>query len=62
MLVGTLGGIAGLAIEGTLYTLTGSHSQAITWMGLALVIPPIVIALLLPETATRELEDIAPER
>jgi MFS family permease len=61
-IVGTLGGIAGLALEGTLYTLTGSHSAAITWMASALVIPPIVIALFLPETATRELEDIAPER
>ncbi len=61
-LVGTLGGIAGLAIEGTLYTLTGSHSQAITWMAVALIIPPIVISLFLPETASRELEDIAPER
>jgi predicted MFS family arabinose efflux permease len=62
MLVGTLGGIAGLAIEGTLYTWTGSHSEAITWMALALIIPPIVVTLLLPETASRELEEIAPER
>lgn len=62
MIVGTLGGIAGLAIEGTLYTWTGSHAAAITWMASALVIPPLVIAFFLPETATRELEEIAPER
>jgi hypothetical protein len=61
-LLGTLGAIAGLAIEGTLYEMTGSHAAAITWMCAALVIPPLGIAFLLPETATRELEDIAPER
>ncbi len=62
MVVGTLGAIAGLALEGTLYELTGSHAAAISWMSLALILPPLVIGFLLPETATRELEDIAPER
>ena len=62
MLVGTMGGIAGLAIEGSLYELAGSHALAITWMAPVLVVPPLVIAFFLPETATRELEEIAPER
>ena len=61
-LLGTVGAIAGLALEGTLYEITGSHAAAITWMSLALLIPPVVTGFMLPETATRELEDIAPER
>ncbi|MCP3983877.1 MAG: MFS transporter, partial [bacterium] len=61
-IVGTVGGIAGLALEGTLYQITGSHAAAITLMIPALGITPIVILLFLPETATRELEDISPER
>jgi MFS family permease len=61
-IVGTLGGIAGLALEGTLYQITGSHAAAITLMIPALAVTPIVIFAFLPETATRELEDISPER
>ena len=61
MAVGTLGGVLGLAIEGTLYTMAGSHAAAITWMTPALAISPLVVLFLLPETASRELEDIAPE-
>ena len=60
--VGILGGVLGLALEGTLYELTGSHSAAITLMIPVLAIPPLVIFAFLPESATRELEDIAPER
>jgi putative MFS transporter len=62
MVVGTLGGIAGLALEGTLYELTGSHAGAITAMLPVLVLPPLVVVLLLPETARRELEEVSPER
>ena len=62
MVVGTLGGIAGLALEGTLYQLTGSHTAAITLMMPALVLPPIAIWLFLPETAQQDLESISPER
>ena len=60
--VGVLGGVLGLALEGTLYELTGSHSAAITLMIPVMAIPPLVIFAFLPETATRELEEIAPER
>jgi putative MFS transporter len=57
---GTTGGSAGLWLEGTLYPLAGSHASAITWMlGIAWV-APLVVLLFLPETARRELEDIAP--
>jgi MFS family permease len=62
MIVGVLGGIAGLALEGTLYQIAGSHAAAITLMIPPLLITPVVIFAFLPETATRELEDISPER
>ena len=61
MLIDTLGGIAGLSIEGYLYELAGSHALAITWMSPVLLIPPLAVVFLLPETASRELEDISPE-
>jgi hypothetical protein len=38
------------------------HAAAITWMLLAAPIAPLVVALWLPETASRELEEIAPDR
>jgi putative MFS transporter len=61
VVVGTLGGAIGLWLEGWLYTMTGSHAAAITWMLLAMPIAPLVVALFLPESANRELEDISPE-
>ena len=60
--VGTLAAVAGLALEGPLYEIMGSHALAITAMTPVLVLPPLLIAFLLPETASRELEDISPER
>jgi len=58
----TLGAAAGLGVEGRLYVLTGSHAAAITCMLIVAPIAPFVIALCLPETASRELEEISPER
>jgi MFS family permease len=58
----TLAGALGLWLESLLYPLAGSHAVAITWMLPALVIPLLVIALRVPETSARELEQIAPER
>jgi putative MFS transporter len=58
----TLGGAAGLGLEGSLYLHAGSHAAAITWMLAAAPIAPLVIALFLPETASQELEEISPER
>jgi putative MFS transporter len=54
----TCGAATGLALEGILFKLTGTHGAAITWMLLPLVIVPIALAAL-PETAERELEEIA---
>jgi putative MFS transporter len=58
--VGTVGGALGLLLESLLYPLTGSHSGAITWMLALAWIAPLVVLLLLPETARRELEEISP--
>lgn len=54
----TIGAAGGLALEGVLFTRTGSHAAAITWMLVPLVIVPLALAFL-PETARRELEEIA---
>lgn len=59
---GTVGASAGLVLEGFLYTQAGSHALAITWMMPVLILPPLLILLFIPETATRELEEISPER
>ncbi len=62
MIVATLGGSLGLALESALYALTGSHWSAVSWLlGIALA-GPVLVALTFPETAGRSLEDIAPER
>jgi len=61
-MVGTLAGSLGLWLESQLYPIAGSHALAITWMLPTLVLPLLVVVLRVPETATRELEQIAPER
>ena len=60
--VGTLSAALGLWTEGRLYGVVGSHAAAITLMLVVLPLAPLIIAFALPETAARELEDIAPER
>lgn len=58
--VGTVAGSSGLWLEAWIFPFAGGHAEAITWMlGLAWI-APLVVALLLPETARRELEEIAP--
>jgi len=61
-IIATLGAATGLWLEGILYSATGSHAAAITSMLVLVPVAPLVIALFLPETANRELEEIAPER
>jgi hypothetical protein len=58
--VGTVAGSAGLWLESWLYPMAGSHAAAITWMLGLVWIAPLVVLLLLPETAGRELEEISP--
>jgi putative MFS transporter len=60
MMALALGGALGLWVEGMLFPLAGSHAAAITWMAAVAVIAPLVVALWIPETAGRELEEIAP--
>jgi hypothetical protein len=54
----TLGAAIGLAAEGVLFTATGSHAAAIAWMVVPLAVVPVALARV-PETARRELEEIA---
>ncbi len=54
----TCGAALGLALEGALFNLTGGHGAAISWMLLPLALVPVALAAL-PETAQRELEEIA---
>jgi MFS family permease len=57
------GGALGLVlVEGQLFPLFGSHAAAVTWMLAGAWIAPLVVLLLIPETARRELEEIAPGR
>jgi putative MFS transporter len=59
--ISIVAGLAGLVAESALYATLGGHASAIVWLA---AVAPIGIAPLLlsiPETALRELEDIAPE-
>jgi putative MFS transporter len=56
--VGSVGASLGLWILSLLYAATGSHAASITWVLLLTPISPLIL-LLLPETAGRELEEIA---
>ena len=59
--VGTVAGALGLALESRLYPELGSHAAVISAL-LPLLLLPLALGFLLPETASRELEQIAPER
>jgi MFS family permease len=61
-IIATIGAAAGLWLEGVLFSHLGSHAAAITAMLVVVPIAPLVIALSLPETANRELEEVSPER
>ncbi len=62
VVIGTLGGSLGLLLESYLYGIVGSHWTAIRLLAATAVIAPFIIAATYPETAGRNLEDIAPER
>jgi MFS family permease len=59
--VATVGASAGLWILSLLYGATGSHAGSITWLLLVTPISPLIL-LFVPETARRELEEIAPDQ
>ena len=60
--IATFGAATGLALQGVLFGLTGSHAAAISWMLVLVPLAPLVVLLFLPETANRELEEVSPER
>ena len=59
--VGTVGASIGLGILTLLYGVTASHSVSITWLLILTPISPFIL-LFMPETAGRELEEIAPDQ
>ncbi len=59
--IGLSAGAVGLWLEGVIFPVAGSHAVALSWFLPVLVIPACAIWLL-PESASRELEELAPER
>jgi putative MFS transporter len=59
--VATVGAAAGLWALSLLYGATGRHAESIMWLLLVTPISPVIL-LFVPETARRELEEIAPHR
>jgi predicted MFS family arabinose efflux permease len=62
VIVGTIGGSLGLALESVLYYMLGSHWTAISALTLVALLALIIVAWAYPETSGRTLEEIAPER
>lgn len=62
VVIATIGGSLGLALESVLYGVLGSHWQAISLLAALAVLGPILVILTFPETSGRTLEEIAPER
>lgn len=60
-IVATVSIAAGLAMEGVFYTALGGHGPAIAAMAWIALASPLVLLALVPETAGRELEEIAPD-
>jgi putative MFS transporter len=60
-LMSDLGGIAGLAMVSALFTVAGSNWSAISILAACCIAVPVIVLLVLPETAGRPLETIAPE-
>lgn len=62
VIVATLGGSMGLALESVFYRTLGSHWTAISLLTAIALFTPVIVAVTFPETSGRTLEDIAPER
>ena len=61
VIVATLAGSLGLALESALYAVVGSHSTAISLLVLIALVGPLIVAAAFPETSGRQLEEISPE-
>jgi hypothetical protein len=62
VIVGTVGGSIGLALESVLYSLLNSHWVAISILTAFALLAALIVAVAFPETSGRSLEEIAPER
>jgi MFS family permease len=62
VIVGTAGGVLGLAAESLLYAALGSHWNAICLLAACALAAPLIVFARFPETAGRRLEEISPER
>ena len=62
VVIATIGGSLGLALESVLYGVLGSHWEAISFLAALAVLGPILVIVTFPETSGRTLEEIAPER
>lgn len=60
-IVATVSVAAGLALEGSLHAVFGSHGEAIAAMSLVALASPFVLLWLVPETSGLPLEEIAPD-
>lgn len=60
-IVSTVAIATGLAVEGAFYQALGGHGQAITAMAGFALLGPLLLLWLVPDTAGRELEEIAPD-
>ena len=60
-IAGALGAVLGLACEGLLYGIFGSHWTPVRIAAAAGFLMPLIVLLVYPETSGRTLEEIAPE-
>merc|ERR1719343_513617 len=61
ILFAVIGGVLGLASESFVYRKLGTHAEAVSLVLLPAFISPIVVQCCLPETAGKDLDEIAPE-
>lgn len=60
-IVGTLGGVLGLAAESLLFAQIGNHWLPVRLIAATGLVIPLVIFFHYPETSGKRLEDISPE-
>jgi len=58
----TLGFALGAVAEGLMFTLTGSHAVGASLLALPIPLAALIVIAFLPETANRDLEEIAPDQ